>query len=45
MRLENKCEHLLKDIRIYLKTEQHERGGNIAKILGVKPDLNENGLV
>ena len=45
MRFENKCEHLLKDIHFYLKTEQCERGGQIAPFLGVKTDLDENGLV
>ena len=42
---ENKCEHLLKDIRFYLKMEQCERGGKIVPFLGVKTDLNENGFV
>ena len=46
MHFENKREHLLKDIRFYLKMEHSERGGKIAPFLslGVKRDLNENGL-
>ena len=42
---ENKCEHQLKDIRFYLKTEQCKLGGNIAPFLGLKTDQNEDGLV
>ena len=36
VRFESKCEHQLKDILFYLKTEQHERGGKIAPFLGDK---------
>ena len=39
------CEHFLKDIRFYLKTEQCERGGKIAPFLAVKTNLNENRAV
>ena len=35
---------MLKDIRFYLKTEHCKRGEKIAPFLGVKMDLNENGL-
>ena len=39
----NKCEHQLKDIRCWLKTELCEAGGKITLFLGVKTDQNVNG--